>query len=122
LDSKVNPNQVQVKILEDIRVLEHPLSAIEEIHPRTIFENYRRDGTGLRLTSYGMRVCKKLYDSTTVALTTKPTTKELITLDKHLYWPYFINKKEITLFSESDAFDIKLYGDIKAWCKGKQLV
>jgi hypothetical protein len=121
---KVEPKQVQVKILEDIRVLEHPLSALEPIQPRLIFENYRRGpGTGLRLTPYGMRTCKKLYDHATVTLTSKPTSKELTILDKCLFWPYYINKKEITLFSETDAFDIKLYdGDIGAWCKGKKLV
>ena len=121
---KVEPKQVQVKILEDIRILEHPLSAFEPIQPRLIFENYRRgSGTGLRLTSYGMRACKKLYDHATVTLTAKPTSKELTVLDKCLYWPYYINKEEIILFSEADAFDIKLYnGDIRAWCKGKQSV
>ena len=126
MDRKVEPKQVQVKILEDIRILEHPLFELSGdgyINPRTIFENYRRNGSGLRLTPYGMRACKKLYDHSIVKLTTKPTSKELTTLDKCLFWPYFITKKEITLFSESDAFDLKLFdGDIGAWCKGKRLV
>jgi len=41
-------------------------------------------------------------------------------LDKHLFWPYYLTKREITMFGATDVFDLKLYdGDINAWCKAK---
>tara|TARA_B000000565_G_scaffold26681_1_gene18164 strand:+ start:35 stop:418 length:384 start_codon:yes stop_codon:yes gene_type:complete len=115
--NKIEPHQIQIKVLEDIRVLE---DFIEPPKPRLIFDNYRPNGTGLRLTPYGNKVCKRLYDSSTIKIKEEVKGKNLIMLDKHLFWPYYLTKREITMFGATDVFDLKLYdGDINAWCKAK---
>ena len=48
-------------------------------------------------------------------------TKDIILLEKHLVYPYFITEKKLILFSEKDAVDFKLYdGNFLAWCKSKR--
>lgn len=92
---------------------------------RDIFANYR-NGQGLRLTHFGYTCLKKLdYDNWTVSITSgilKPWQK--MTLDTEMEWPYYITKKDttITLFSELDYLDLKMFdGDMKLWCTARRI-
>ena len=64
-----------------------------------------------------------LYDSYEIKIKgLKPIrTKDVVLLEKHLTYPYFITEKKLILFSEKDTVDFKLYdGNFLAWCKSKR--
>jgi len=98
---------------------------LSNLHLKEVFANYR-NGRGLRLTALGYSFLQKLnYENWTVEITSgvlKPWQK--LVLDENLEWPYFIAKKDIsiTLFSELDYIDLKMFdGDLHLWCTGRKL-
>lgn len=62
-----------------------------------------------RLTKFGCSVLRKEYDcweSESPGL----LSKYLITLQKTMQYPYYIDKKILVLFNEQDAFMVRLAG------------
>jgi len=89
--------------------------------------NFRRKNTGgLRLTDEGLRFIieesnLKIY-SIDFPIELKITSQILIWLDHFIKSPYHITKKNITVLTEKDAFEIYLFaGDIRKIGMGKAL-
>tara|TARA_B100000949_G_C14096113_1_gene372091 strand:+ start:334 stop:687 length:354 start_codon:yes stop_codon:yes gene_type:complete len=112
---------LQLQIIEELKLqLLENMDA--NITPHYVFANYR-SGRGLRLSKGGCFLMQKVYDNYEVKIkSNKPIkTKDIILLEKHLEYPYYITDKKLILFSEKDTVDFKLYGgDFLAWCKAKR--
>ena len=89
---------LQLQIVEDLKL--HDDENVK-LTPHHIFSNYR-SGRGLRLSKGGCQLMQKLYDSYEVKIKgLKPIrTKDVVLLEKHLTYPYFITEKKLILFSE----------------------
>ena len=97
-----------------------------------LFANYRmisniipNNNKGLRLTLLGVSVLKELkYENWSVQNKTgKLLPWQKVIIDKYMEWPYYIGKSDkiITLFSEMDYLDIKMFdGNLKLWCEAKK--
>jgi hypothetical protein len=111
---------LQLQIFEELKLQTGNIDA--KLTPHSIFRNYR-NGRGLRLSESGCYLMQKVYDSYDIKIKDKNPikTKDIVLLEKHLVYPYFISEKKLILFSEKDAVDFKLYnGDFIAWCKSKR--
>lgn len=71
----------------------------------------------LRLNKRGVSLMKKTFDSWTVD-SVDMTGKNLISLMRKMTYPYYLDKKSLTLFTEKDAFMAKLAG-AQGWLDGK---
>ena len=84
------------------------------------YTNIRNNG-GFRLTVSGYHVMKMLgLESWSVPLNDIKITMDknlLLSLDRKLTWPYFIDykKKEIVFYSSKEAVMATMYGSIKNW-------
>ena len=84
------------------------------------YTNIRNNG-GFRLTQNGFQVMKILgLESWSVPLNDIKITMDknlLLSLDRKLTWPYFIDykKKEIVFYSSKEAVMATMYGSIKNW-------
>lgn len=80
-----------------------------------------RDAGGLRLTSIGYTVLVTLgIESWTMDIDAKKINKKtLLSLDRKLQWPYYIDtkKKQIIFFSSREAMLATLYGDLGSFLK-----
>ena len=120
---------LQLQIIEDLKQHDNndeifSTIDLDKIDVHTVFANYRR-GRGLRLSRGGLLLMQKRYDSYKIKLKSQTPikTKHLITLEKHLPYPYYITDKVLVLFSGKDAVDFKLYdGDLVRWCESKLLM
>lgn len=74
----------------------------------------------LRLTKFGYAILNKFMKSWAIETDEALTTEELILLLRKVRAPYYIrlNKKEIILFSEEDAFMARIAG-VKGWIQSK---
>ena len=87
-----------------------------------IFSNHRQ-GKGMRVSKFGLLFMRRVYDSYDIQInSSKPVkTKDIVLLEKHLDYPYYVTDRRLILFSERDAVDFKLYnGDFIAWCEAKR--
>lgn len=82
-----------------------------------------RNGRGMRLSSLGVSVLTRFFESYLINLTIKEiTSTHLIFLDRHLNFPYFLEPKHIRLFDSNDALELKLLdGDLDAWVNNKKI-
>ena len=84
----------------------------------TWYYNLRPQG-GFRLTALGYQALNvAAMNSWSVDINPRDLTKSnLLTLDRKLQWPYYIDarRKKLVLFSSRDAVMATLYGDIKSW-------
>jgi hypothetical protein len=84
------------------------------------YTNIRNNG-GFRLTQNGLQAMKILgLESWSVPLNDIKITMDknlLLSLDRKLTWPYFIDykKKEIIFYSSKEAVMATMYGSIKIW-------
>lgn len=86
----------------------------------------KKNSGGLRLTDEGLRFVTEEAQLKTYSIDfprdLKITAQVLIWLDQFLRSPYHITKKNITVLSEKDAFEIYLFsGDVKKMGAGKAL-
>lgn len=99
-----------------IRQLPVPMDLDEAMS--TWYYNLRSSG-GFRLTVLGYQALKTAaMNSWSVDINIRDLTKpNLLTLDRKLNWPYYIDarRKKLILFSSRDAMMATLYGDLKAW-------
>ena len=87
-----------------------------------IFKNFRltpNNVSGLRLSPYGLKIMKKIYDHYQYNLKDVKITSEIvIKMDEVMKYPYYVDGKKLVLFSGKDAFMLKLRGnDFKKWLK-----
>ena len=73
--------------------------------------------SSLRLTKKGVNLLKKKCRSWTVE-TPEKLAGNLMDLQSKMKHPYYIDKKDMVLFSEKDAFMARLAGT-EGWLKGK---
>lgn len=82
--------------------------------------NIRKTG-GFRLTYSGYSIFKDLLEletwSVEISSDKKLNQKILLSLDKNLNWPYYVDKKnnKICFFSSKEATLAILYGDVYEW-------
>ena len=72
----------------------------------------------LRLRKTGYLILSKLYDHEKFPLESKLNGRELLTLKKHVGWPYYlpIDHSYIVLFTIKESFLLKLQGgNVKKW-------
>ena len=87
---------------------------------KTWYQNIRPEG-GMRLTTYGYKILRTLeIESWSWPWPTEKgyiDKKLLLSMDKKLKFPYFINAKtrEIIFFSSREALMTNLYGDLKSF-------
>jgi hypothetical protein len=85
---------------------------------RTWYYNLRSSG-GFRLTQTGYQaLCSAAVNSWKIDINFRDLTKPaLLSLDRRLQWPYYIDakSKKLILFSSRDAMMATLYGDVKLW-------
>lgn len=108
-------NKIRERIIDEI--YEHNKHKFERKEVADII--FLRPDT-IRLRYQGFMLLKRLFSvySFPIDVTgNKPTlvAKDLMYLHREMKFPYYISKTEIHLFSEKDAFVIKLYGDIRTW-------
>lgn len=115
-------NSIQYKITNQLR----DELGIEEYETEDllyqIFKNFRlspNNVTGLRLSPYGLKIMKKVYDYYSYKIKDiKITSNIVIKMDKVMKFPYYIDGKQMVLFSGRDAFMLKLRGnDFNKWLK-----
>jgi len=93
----------------------------DPLTPFQVFLNYR-NGKGTRFTTFGMKLAKQVFEHYTVRIPkdTPIKAKYLTALDRHLQWPYFLDRNRLILFNEMDAMEFTLFGgDLESWCEGK---
>lgn len=104
---------------EEIELLQgYILRQLQEKYPSEnltvyrIFLNY----STLRLRPLGNVLLSKLYDSYPFKMekTQKIKSRQLVSLYNKMKYPYFLNKQKIVVYSEQDAFILKL-GGFDAW-------
>jgi|TARA_B110000238_G_scaffold176774_1_gene198159 hypothetical protein len=73
----------------------------------------------VRLTTEGKNRCSKLYDKWEFPLESDILTSgQLLDLMRKMTYPYYISRSNLILFSEEDAFMVKLAG-MDTWLLGK---
>lgn len=85
---------------------------------RLWFCDVRRQG-GWRLTMQGLAA----FDLAGIQRWNVPisdsglTRRQLLEMNRHIQWPYFISvrPRELLLFSDQDAVMVHLYGNISSW-------
>ena len=80
-----------------------------------------REKGGMRLTSTGFSVMKKLefeYWNFELPKEHRRKNKRIILgLDRNLQWPYYYGTKQISFFSSRDAMMANLVGNLEQWLK-----
>jgi|APGre2960657404_1045060.scaffolds.fasta_scaffold00063_41 hypothetical protein len=94
-------------IIEEIKTF-HKLDTVNPWH---IFYNYKK-GQGTRLTKQGFTLLQPMFDSYKILLDKEHAvkSKHLIILQRSMTFPYYITRTAIWVFSEQDAFMLKLNG------------
>tara|TARA_B000000609_G_scaffold158324_1_gene155823 strand:+ start:3191 stop:3562 length:372 start_codon:yes stop_codon:yes gene_type:complete len=64
--------------------------------------------TGLRLTKLGNTLLKEKYDTYKFPVSEGIHNRLLLRLHDKMQWPYFLDRKNLWLFSEDDAMWLKL--------------
>ena len=120
----MNSDSLQIQITERMRVeletlKQYPMADVCYM----LFKNFQYSETtctGLRLTKLGFTLLKEQFD-----MYRFPIAKEgmhnnlLLKLHEHMKWPYFLDRKNLILFSEEDAMWLKLVGnDVEKFAKG----
>jgi len=84
---------------------------LDKVNPWTIFYNYNK-GKGTRLTKQGFLLLQPIFTSYKIPLDKEHRirSKHLIILERSMTFPYYITGSAIWLFSEQDAFMLKLNG------------
>jgi hypothetical protein len=70
-----------------------------------------------------MKLAKQVFEAYTVRIPKDTTIKAkyLTALDRHMQWPYFLDRNRLILFNEMDAMEFTLFGgDLESWCEGKE--
>ena len=117
-------NSLQTRITEKLReehetLQQYPLTDVCYM----LFKNFQYSETtctGLRLTQTRFYIIKEQYDMYRFPNTkTGLHNKLLLRLHEHMKWPYYLDRKNLILFSEEDAMWLKLVGnDVEKFAKG----
>jgi hypothetical protein len=116
-----NAWEAKTQLVETV-LLELAHLSSDKLTPYQIFLNYR-DGRGTRFTTFGMKLASQAFESYTVRIPKdiKIKAKYLTALDRHLQWPYFLDRNRLILFNEMDAMEFTMFGgDLESWCEGKE--
>lgn len=94
------------------------------IQVNDIFISGTGDTSNYRLTAFGRDIVKKHFDSYTINLTSETkaeTGNQILTLDRYLHSPYYINKGKLVLFEQLVAAELSLLdGDFDLWISNKK--
>lgn len=86
-----------------------------------LFKNFQisqTTATGLRLTKLGNSLLKTEYDHYKFPTEEGLHKNLLLTLHSNMKWPYFLEKKELIVYSEDDALWLKMFGSVEKFAKG----
>jgi|TARA_R110001592_G_scaffold132697_2_gene347450 hypothetical protein len=116
-------NSIQFQIISKIRQ-ELDINEYSEIEIMPLFfKNHRIRGNkviGVRLTKYGLKLMEKSFTCYNFKLQNfKLSNKAVIKLDQTMQWPYYVDNKQLVLFSEKDSVILKLKGqNLEKWLQG----
>jgi len=86
-----------------------------------LFKNFTYNNevaSGLRLTKLGHSLLKSEYDTYKFPIEEGLHKKLLLILHKNMRWPYYLDTKNLYLYSDDDAMWLKMYGSIDKFAKG----
>lgn len=85
-----------------------------------IFYNFRISNSkpkGLRLTTKGNTLLKKFFQYYEFELNESLNGNAVLSLDKHMTYPYYLDQHTIVFFNQSDAGWFKLSGSLNTFAK-----
>ena len=100
--------QIAVKMMQDHETLQQ-YTIIDVCY--MLFKNLQISDntcTGLRLTKLGNTLLKEKYDTYKFPVSEGIHNRLLLRLHDKMQWPYFLDRKNLWLFSEDDAMWLKL--------------
>lgn len=108
----INKNRSDIDILDDFSV-------------RDIFINASNNDANFQLTTLGYNTLNKFFESYRIQLVSKrkeTTGDQILTLDRYLRTPYYINRlNTLTVYEEAIASQfIIMDGDFEAWIETKK--
>lgn len=111
--------QIVSKLKQELDIGEYDVLELIAI----IFKNARirkSSITGVRLSKFGLKLMEKSFTSYKFALENfLLTNKAVVKMDRTMVWPYFIDNKQMVLFSEKDSIILKLKGqNLEKWLTG----
>ena len=111
--------QIVEKIKQELDIQEYDVLDILPL----FFKNHRIRSNkviGVRLTKYGLTLMQKSFSCYKFKLDNfKLSNKAVVKLDQTMQWPYFIDNKQLVLFSEKDSVILKLKGqNLEKWLLG----
>ena len=99
--------------LHETKIKQAELAKLLDKDVSRLFLNTRT----LRLTKEGCKALQSIYEHWVVE-PPKKTANNMISLMRKMTFPYYIDKKQLVLFTERDAFMAKLAG-AQGWIDGK---
>ena len=108
------PVMTRVEYIQTQIVVNLNMSSTVELTVHDIFYNI----FSIRLTTNGKNKFVKLYDNWTFEVDSKLKSWQLTDLFRKMIYPYYLDNSKLILFSEEDAFMVKLAG-IDGWLAGK---
>ena len=105
----------RVEYIQTQIVVNLNMSSTVELTVHDIFYNI----FSIRLTTNGKNKFVKLYDNWTFEVDSKLKSWQLTDLFRKMIYPYYLDNSKLILFSEEDAFMVKLAG-MDTWLLGKQ--
>lgn len=120
MKSPTSPTKpIQYQIVEYIdNSLLRPIQDYSELNMQDkcarVFSNFRMvngEPKGIRLTTWGKSRLAKSFDTYKFENQSELTGKILVKLDEAMTWPYYVNKKSIVLFNQTEAAWFKLNGE-----------
>ena len=114
--SKSSPVQYQIADFVQQRLRENnPLASVTlDEFCYALFDNFRvsqNKPKGLRLSTMGNSFMRRHFDSFEFALEEPLVGKILVDMDKAMLKPYYLTKKKVTFYDETDAAWFKLGGN-----------
>lgn len=111
--------QIVSKLKQELDIKEYDILELIPI----VFKNARigaKKISGVRLTKFGLNIMTKSFTSYKFPLENFILTNNaVVKLDRSMVWPYYIDNKQLVLFSEKDSIILKLKGqNLEKWLSG----
>ena len=88
-----------------------------------IFISSHSPTTGFRVSAFGRDVIAKHFEKYKIKLKTKQYTgtgRQILTLDRYLFTPYYLDRSTLILFEEVPAAELLMIdGDLDLWVQNK---
>lgn len=97
------------------------ISSLCEADDQTLDKMLFKNRFTIRLHRRGYQFMQKHFENFSFDIQSKLSGSNLLTLKKHIQFPYFLSDKKLYIFSSKDAFVLKLNGgNVKKWLDSKK--